>query len=123
MKGDFCVYWILLIISLTLNAGGNLLAKYAMKDAPSNIGILSLALYAIANWKIWLSVTCFGVAFVGYAVVLTKMDLSLAYPIMTTAGFLIIMFASFFLFSEQMSLLRVIGISLMIAGIWIISKT
>ena len=117
------MYWVLLVISLTLNAAGNLLAKYAMKNAPSKIGIISLALYTITNWKVWLSVTCFGVAFVGYAVVLTKVDLSLAYPVMTTAGFLIIMFASFFLFSEQVSLLRVIGISLMIAGIWIISKT
>jgi len=117
------VYWILLIVSLALNATGNLLAKYAMKDAPSNVGMLSLALYAITSWKVWLGIACFGIAFGGYALVLTKMDLSLAYPIMTTGGFLIIITASFFLFSEHISLLRVIGILLMIAGIWIISRT
>jgi multidrug transporter EmrE-like cation transporter len=116
------MYWILLSVSLVLNATGNILAKYAMKDAPSNQGLYALALYALTNWKVWLGIICFGLAFGGYAIVLSKLDISLAYPIMTTGGFLIIITASFFLFSENLSLTKLIGISLMIAGIWIISR-
>ncbi len=116
------MYWILLVVSLTLNATGNILAKYAMKDAPSK-NFSSLAIYALTNWKIWLGIMCFGLAFGGYAIVLSKLDLSLAYPIMTTGSFLIIITVSFFLFSEHLSLLRLAGILLMIAGIWMISRT
>ncbi len=117
------MYWFILGVSLVLNAMGNILAKYAMEGAPKDTGIVPLALYALGNWKVWLGILCFGTAFGGYSIVLTKMDLSLAYPIMTTGGFLIILTASFFLFSERLSFARLVGISLLIAGIWIISRT
>ncbi len=117
------MYWFLLTVSLALNAMGNVLAKYAMENAPKNADFVRLALFALGNWKVWVSILCFGMAFGGYSIVLTKLDLSLAYPIMTTGGFLIILTASFFLFSERLSFGRLIGISLLIAGIWIISKT
>lgn len=115
--------WLLLVLSLSLNASGNVIAKYAMKEAPANANFSSLILFTVTNWKVLLSMACFSVAFGGYAMVLTKMDLSLAYPIMTTGGFLIILVASFFLFSEHISVMRIIGFLIVIVGIWLISRS
>jgi len=116
--------WILLIVSLVLNAGANLSLKAGMKSMPINGSILQLStiLILLQHPLILLGLALFTVSFVGYSLVLSGMSLSLAYPIMTGGGFVIVVLASLILFAEEASLLRILGIMFIIAGIWIASR-
>jgi multidrug transporter EmrE-like cation transporter len=50
--------------------------------------------------------------------VLSRFELSLAFPISTTLSYILILVLSWWLFGEQMSVMRWIGIGLMCAGIF-----
>jgi len=63
----------------------------------------------------------FGVAFIFYSVVLTKMKLGVAYPIMTSAGFAIVTVAAVFLFDERLSAMKLMGIAVIAVGIWLVA--
>ena len=116
--------WILLFVSLVLNAGANLSLKAGMKSMPINGSILQLStiLILLQHPLILLGLALFTVSFVGYSLVLSGMSLSLAYPIMTGGGFVIVVLASLILFAEEASLLRILGIMFIVAGIWIASR-
>jgi small multidrug resistance pump len=113
---------IVLICAIVFNAGANILLKLGMKDAGSlgKLGILKMIEIAITNIWVWLGLASFGIAFILYSIVLSRMKLSVAYPIMTSCGFVIVVIAAMFLFAEQLSLAKIGGIALIAAGIWVI---
>jgi len=76
---------------------------------------------SVTNISVWLGLISFGVAFIFYSVVLTKMRLGVAYPIMTSAGFAIVTVAAVFLFDERLSAMKIVGIAVIALGIWLVS--
>jgi multidrug transporter EmrE-like cation transporter len=73
-----------------------------------------LILAAIASYG-------FGVIF--YMFMLSRLDLSFLYPVMTALGLVFVTIVSVVLFREQISLLRMGGIALMIIGVFAVSQT
>ncbi len=61
-------------------------------------------------------------AFIGYSFLLSRMQLSIAYPIMTGAGFAIVCVLSYLWFNENFSVLKVFGILLIFIGIVFLSR-
>ena len=62
----------------------------------------------------------FGIALIGYRFVLGKgLKLSLAYPVFTSSGFIIVLIASAILFKERLSLTQWLGIAFIIIGVWL----
>jgi multidrug transporter EmrE-like cation transporter len=55
--------------------------------------------------------------------VVSRFELSLAFPISTTLSYILILVCSWWLFGEQMSVTRWIGIALMAAGIFITAQS
>jgi multidrug transporter EmrE-like cation transporter len=55
--------------------------------------------------------------------VVSRFELSLAFPISTTLSYILILICSWWLFGEQMSVTRWIGIALMGAGIFITAQS
>ncbi|MGB9772870.1 MAG: SMR family transporter [Bacteroidota bacterium] len=116
--------WILLSISLLLNAGANISLKAGMKAVPNNGNLLHVSTLQLLlqNPLILLGLLLFGVSFIGYSLVLSSLNLSVAYPVMTGGGFVVVILASALFFSEQISLLRILGIVLIAVGIWFASR-
>ena len=113
--------WIALMIALFMNAMANILIKAGMRGFEGRLDVSAL-LYMSKNVYVILGLISFGGAFVGYSYVLSKMDLSVAYPIMTGAGFAIVAVVSSLWFGESFSYMKIVGITLIGIGIWIISK-
>lgn len=68
-------------------------------------------------------VLSFGFALIAYRYVLNQgIKVSAAYPVMTTAGYAIVIVASRIFFNETLNSLQWIGIVLLVAGIWLISS-
>lgn len=62
----------------------------------------------------------FGIALIGYRFVLGKgLKLSLAYPVFTSSGFIIVLIASAILFKERLTLTQWLGILFIIIGVWL----
>jgi len=114
---------IVLVCAIVFNAGANILLKLGMKNSGylGELGFVKMFTVAITNIWVWLGLFSFGIAFILYSIVLSKMKLSIAYPIMTSCGYVIVIVAALLLFGEQLSLPKIGGVVLIAAGIWIIS--
>lgn len=64
----------------------------------------------------------FVLALVAYGYVLTKMNLSIAYPIMTSMGFMIVILASWLFLKESITLIQAVRFLLILSGVWMVAK-
>ncbi len=111
---------LLLIAAIVSNASANVLLKIGSVKMQEIKGSLEFLNAIVRNGYVWAGLINFALAFILYAKILTSMKLSIAYPIMTSAGFIIVSVASVFLLKEDFSLLRILGLLIVAIGIWLI---
>ncbi len=75
------------------------------------------------NGYLLLGVLFFVLALVAYAVALSKINLSIAYPIMTSLGFLIVISFSFLYLHEAVTFFHWLGLLLIITGVFLIAQS
>lgn len=115
--------YLLLALAIVCNAGANILVKIATQKTPLVLdqGLVWSSLWqAVKNPYLILGVLCFGFALLFYSIVLSKINLSIAYPIMTGAGFLIVFLVSALYLKEQILPLHLLGAGLVLAGLWLL---
>ena len=83
-------------------------------------GLLSLIPRIFQNFWLIAGIFLFGLGFLFYLFILTKFQLNIAYPIMVSAGIVLIALASWFLFKEPLSLPQVLGIIFILFGIFLL---
>jgi multidrug transporter EmrE-like cation transporter len=114
----------LLLISVTFAVAGQLTLKSAM-DRIGRIGSAQLSeagdtlLRAAKEPRLWLGLILFGVSALFWLVVLSRVPLSVAYPIVGISYILIVLFAKVFL-NEEVPPLRWVGVIVVAMGIAII---
>lgn len=108
-----------LVLTIILNSIANTLIKVAILRADKTHGII--ASYILNPFFVG-GVICFAFALLSYSYVLTKMKLSVAYPIIISSCFVIVFFVSGFFLKEHISLVQIIGIILITGGIWLVLK-
>jgi len=118
------VNFLLLFVSISLAIVGQLLMKYGMMI----IGTFSVKellvkfLPMIFQPYVFAGIMCFAVSSVFWLVVLSRIDLSLAYPLVSIGYIVVALFSSVF-FSENITLIRWIGILTICAGVFLISRS
>lgn len=111
-----------LVIAFVLNAGANVLIKYsALHPAPPRPGWPDL-LQVYLNWPFIAGVVCFALNLAAYTLALRKLPLSIAYPIMVSLGYLLILGASAVLFQEKLVIRQYLGAGLMLGGLWLLVR-
>lgn len=115
--------YLLLALAIIFNALANIVVKWAMRGENDifSHGYIEAFRAIASNYWAWAGIALFGLAFILYSLVLTKMNLSIAYPIMTSLGLVIISVVSIFAFQESFSLIQAGGIVLIIGGVWLVS--
>jgi drug/metabolite transporter (DMT)-like permease len=113
----------LLLTSIVLGAGGQLLFKHASRilQAVSQIGVWRWLLELFTTGSVLAAFACFAVSAVLWIAALRDTPLSVAYP-MVALSYIIIFAGSYFLFSEPITWHKTIGAVLIIAGIIVISR-
>lgn len=107
---------IIFLIAILLNAAANILMKASAVHKSDE------AIDQILNPFMLAGLASFGLAFLAYRQVLLRgIPLSIAYPIMTTAGFIIVLAASHYWFHEKLDIQQWVGIGLLVTGIWLIA--
>jgi multidrug transporter EmrE-like cation transporter len=115
--------WTFLLIALVLNASANILMKLGASKlvAIKTTGIMEIIPKLITNYFLVFGLIFFALNVIFYIVALSKINLSVAYPIMTTGGFLIISLFSVLYLKEPLTFLQVSGIVLMAVGITLVA--
>ncbi len=114
---------ILLVCAIMFNASANILMKLGAKQMGTvGFGIDSFKLF-ITNPFIWTGLFSFGLALMFYTYVLTKMNLSIAYPLMTSLGFLIVVTFSIFYLHETVHWIQIVGMFVVIFGLYLVVQT
>lgn len=118
------MHYIHLIIALLFNAFANIMMKMANTTCTVNqdAGFFEKLSGFYLSWPFLSGLFAFGLNLLFYSQALNKMPLSVAYPIMTGSGFTIIGLAGYYLFSEKLTPVQIVGIFMIFLGIILIAR-
>jgi len=115
---------VFVLISVVLGAFGQLFMKMGLKENPIEFkDLLSLKLFNVIFQKyVFIGVVLYLLAVLLWFVVLSKAELSFAYPLISLA-YVITAFLAIYFFGEQVTLVRWLGIVLILAGVFFITRS
>ena len=111
-----------LALALTLNALANVLIKYSMTRPVRPLLPVDGPTASFLSWPYLLGILCFAANLACYSMALKTLKLSLAYPLMVSLGYLVILLFGWFLFGERLTPLQYAGIGIILAGIWLVVR-
>jgi multidrug transporter EmrE-like cation transporter len=114
--------YLVLSLAIILNALANILMKVAMLKQEKTTDIIAMATQSITNPILFLGLISFALALVAYCFVLAKINLSIAYPLMTSLGFLIVILASWLFLGENITKIQIVGFVCITAGVWMVAR-
>jgi multidrug transporter EmrE-like cation transporter len=106
------------LAQLLLKAGARTLAGLPVSFAEAGV----LAMRAVQSGPILGGLACYVVSVAVWILALTRVPVSVAYP-MLSVGYVVNALAAWVLFAEQLSLQRVAGIGVIIAGCWLVARS
>jgi multidrug transporter EmrE-like cation transporter len=112
--------YVFLTVALTLNATANLLMKMGA-DRIDALGAPGMLRGILTNQYLVGGIVLFGLNIVFYVAALTRMNLSIAYPVMMAGGVLIVVAVSVLYFRESLTLAQVAGILLLMVGLVLVT--
>lgn len=115
----------LILTGVLLNAAAQLL----LKAGTTRIGefqfslenVVPIGLKIITQWPIIGGLACYGISVVVWIMALSRVPVSLAYP-MLSIGYIVNAFAAWWLFGESLTAQKLIGIAVIIVGVWLVAK-
>jgi len=116
--------YLIMIISILLAVAGQVLMKKGMMafgTFPVS-QLISKVIPMFLNPWVFFGFVCFGLSSIFWLVVLSRMQLSLVYP-MVSVAYVLVAILSWFFFRENVSLIRWAGIAVIIAGVYLISRS
>ncbi|WP_032112920.1 SMR family transporter [Candidatus Paracaedibacter symbiosus] len=118
--------YFIVCICVFLNVASQLLLKMGINSIGhfeiNADNLVTVGLKAAVNPNIIIGLFLFGLSFILWLVVLSRMEVSLAYPLLSM-GYIITPFMSYFLLNETFSLSRILGICVIIVGVYIVSRS
>ena len=125
-------------MSMTLQSFGliltgvllNAIAQLALKAGVTDMGVISLNMQnalpvgmrlAKEPW-LWVGLACYGISVIVWILALSRVDVSIAYP-MLSIGYVVNAVAAWALFGEILSVNRLLGIGVIIIGVFILARS
>ncbi len=112
--------WFMLIIAVVLNALANVLIKASVNRLNARRDA-SLLLATVTEPLLYAGVAAFALALVAYAMTLRRLELSVAYPLMTSLGLVLVAIVSWRWLGEDYNLRKTAGTILVVAGVVLLS--
>lgn len=116
--------YILIVVSVLLNASAQLFIKRGMTSIGSvsfDFGSLfSLIIKAITNTPIMLGMASYAVSILLWMVVLSRVNVSVAYPLLSI-GYIFTAVMAYFLFNEPFTVQKITGIFVICFGVFLLT--
>lgn len=120
------ITFIIALASVSLNALAQIALRKTMltlEQMPSELsGYFNLALNLLSNIWFMLGMGCYVISIGLWMVVLGKVEVSLAYPLLSV-GYILTAVIGYFFMGENVNLIRIIGLTFICVGIIIISRS
>jgi multidrug transporter EmrE-like cation transporter len=108
----------------------NAVAQLALKASVNETGIIQLDMQSLAasaasllsNLWLWVGLVCYAISVGVWLLALSRVDVSIAYP-MLSVGYIVNAIAAWHLFNEPFSLGKVVGIGVIILGVYILARS
>ena len=115
---------VLLLIGVLLGIVGQLSLKAGMKvvSAAGGSGAADLLMHAVFNLNVIIGIACYGLSMVFWLLVISKLDLSLAYP-MLGISYIGVVFASWWWLGEAISPMRWAGTMIICLGVYLVARS
>ncbi len=116
----------LIITGVLLNA----VAQLALKASVNDMGAISVGLntaipvftrLAAEPW-LWVGLTCYGISVIVWILALSRVDVTIAYP-MLSIGYVVNAMAAWALLGEALTGQRVLGIGIIIIGVVVLTRS
>lgn len=115
-----------IILSVIINTAAQLLLKLGM----DRIGHFSISWHQLPNllWQVCLNpyivlgMFCYVASVGSWLIVLSRSDVSYAYP-MVSLGYILTAIAGYYFFQEALSLSRIAGILVIMLGVYLITRS
>ncbi len=119
-------YFPLILICVLFNT----VSQIFLKSGMNSIGYFEFSWQNIGTigWRIMTSVpiliglTCYVFSFICWLLTLSRMDVSLAYPL-SSVGYVMTAVASYFILQEPLSPTKIFGIIVIIIGVYLVSRS
>lgn len=116
----------LILFSVALNASAQLFLRKGMPKVSlvTNQGMTELgrgALRIILDPWVFSGLCCYAISIVLWMYVLSKVQVSFAYPFLS-AGYVIVVAAAYLFFREPVSVMKITGIALICAGVVLVAR-
>jgi multidrug transporter EmrE-like cation transporter len=106
------------MIAVVCNVAAQIAMKYSGKSIQQGSGLTGL----LSPW-LFIALMMYGVSFFLTIRVYAANSLSMASPLMAGGTFLLIAFSSFFLLNESMNVQKILGMAIILLGIFVLSKS
>jgi drug/metabolite transporter (DMT)-like permease len=116
--------YLIMATSIGLAIAGQLLMKRGMMafgTFPVSQMLVNIIPMFLNPW-VFIGFVCFGLSSIFWLVVLSRMELSLVYPMVSVAYVIVALFSWYF-FKENLTLIRWAGILVIILGVILISRS
>ncbi len=119
---------ILILVAVLLGVLGQLLLKMGMTQVGTLefggglVGLIQTGIRVFSNLKVLSGFAAYGISSLFWIVVLSKIELSLAYP-MLALNYVLVPLTAWLFLGDQVPVLRWVGMGVVIAGVVIISRT
>jgi multidrug transporter EmrE-like cation transporter len=116
----------LIITGVLLNA----IAQLALKASVREMGEIKLSLTGawpvtqqlMLEPSLWFGLLCYGVSVIIWILALSRVDVSIAYP-MLSIGYIVNAIFAWYLFGEALTVERLTGIGVIILGVYILARS
>lgn len=115
---------LLILSSVLLNCAAQLLLRRGMLSVGEvGMGNLMQHLGAMAaNLWLWAAMGCYAVSILLWMAVLSKVEVSFAYPFLSI-GYVVAALVGYYFFGESLTWPRIAGILVICAGVYLISRS
>ena len=122
------VHVVALVMAVVLNATANLMIRAGARAVGANcsegtaVPLLAALKAGLVNPWIIAGVVCFALDLVVYTYALTKLPVSLVYPIMVSVSYAVIICVAMVWFSEKVSAWQIVGVGVIMVGVWLVAS-
>lgn len=117
--------WTGIVVAVLTGAFAQTMMKFGTRQvgAFGDTPFLQYLLKLLFSPLILFAIASYGLGVVFYMFMLSRLDLSFLYPVMTALGLMFATIVSAVILREHISLVRLAGIALMVGGVLLVSRT
>jgi len=114
--------WAMVILSICLAAIGQILIKWGILHPNPLFSVAKKQLEVFVSLPVIVGLCFYTISALTWIVALKRVQLSIAYP-MASIGYVIVIIAAYFMLGEPLTGKKLLGIALICAGVFFISRS